>query len=118
MNYDACPAYLLDLVEIIVDRLKHATCVDCGCDEKPLLNFDHVRGEKKFNIHTAVAKTVQPGELVEELDKCEVRCYNCHMRRHAKEWSHEYPGYIHRAIAVIEAGGWGAVPKQLKARSR
>lgn len=53
-------------------------CVDCGEKNPIVLEFDHVRGEKKCNVsdmgnHSYCFKTIQ-----KEIDKCEVRCANCH----------------------------------------
>jgi hypothetical protein len=52
-------------------------CVDCGYNENPsALQFDHVRGVKLFDVSQGRVK----GEklLLDEIDKCEVRCANCH----------------------------------------
>lgn len=66
----------------ILDFLLRHPCVDCGEVDPIVLTFDHVQGEKKFCIshyrfHTLSLKVVQ-----EEIRKCEVRCVNCHTRRH------------------------------------
>jgi hypothetical protein len=53
-------------------------CFDCGFDLDPLaLQFDHVRGEKHKPI-AALVHELNQNKLIEELDKCEVRCSNCH----------------------------------------
>lgn len=47
------------------------------------MEFDHVRGEKTANI----AKLVSAGSLgpvLQELDKCELVCANCHRIRHLR----------------------------------
>lgn len=54
-------------------------CVDCGESDPVVLDFDHVLGKKKFNIGSAASgKTI--AEIVAEIEKCEVRCANCHRR--------------------------------------
>ena len=63
-------------------------CVDCGYKLHPkALDFDHVRGEKNANISKLVRmrsgkereKTVYTMEaLIQEIEKCEIRCANCH----------------------------------------
>jgi hypothetical protein len=55
-------------------------CKDCGyCENAIAMDFDHVRGQKLFNIgsvpHWSIAK------LQMEIDKCEVVCANCHRIR-------------------------------------
>lgn len=60
-------------------------CIDCGYDKHPAaLHFDHVRGEKKFVI--CKAKSIIAAS--EEIEKCDVRCANCHSIRHAVARSH------------------------------
>ena len=53
-------------------------CVDCGYREHhAALHFDHVRGEKALNVCNA--KSVAQAER--EIEKCDVRCANCHAVR-------------------------------------
>jgi hypothetical protein len=59
-------------------------CIDCGEPDPVVLDFDHVRGVKCFNISTSVGK-VSLSLLQEEIAKCDVRCANCHRRKTAKE---------------------------------
>jgi hypothetical protein len=50
-------------------------CVDCGYRSHPrALQFDHVRGTKAMNV--CFAKSI--GGAQREIEKCEVRCANCH----------------------------------------
>lgn len=53
-------------------------CVDCGNDDYRVLDFDHVHGEKEIQICHAIRKGWSPDKLQKEIDKCEVRCSNCH----------------------------------------
>ncbi|MES2941137.1 MAG: hypothetical protein V4864_25940 [Pseudomonadota bacterium] len=63
-----------------LDALKAHPCVDCGRDYPPcVMDFDHVRGAKKYNINT---QKMCRADLAEELAKCELRCANCHRLRH------------------------------------
>lgn len=55
-------------------------CSDCGYNANPdALDFDHVRGTKTKNVSRMTQDTLE--HLVEELDKCEVVCANCHRIR-------------------------------------
>ena len=49
-----------------------------------VLQFDHVRGKTR-----ELAEMLNSGSnwdrIIAEIEKCEVRCANCHWRRHAKE---------------------------------
>ena len=59
-------------------------CVDCGEKDIVVLEFDHVRGKKLFVIGSI--RIDKPWEaILTEVEKCDVRCANCHRRRHAKE---------------------------------
>lgn len=55
-------------------------CVDCGESDPMVLTFDHVRGTKKMYISQMVNQGYSLKALQEEIDKCVVRCGNCHMR--------------------------------------
>lgn len=63
-------------------------CIDCGYVDHPAaLDFDHVRGTKEFSVGHAITRL--PMEKVwKEIEKCDIRCANCHRvrtaeRRHA-----------------------------------
>jgi len=62
----------------ILNLLKSSKCIDCGNDDFRVLEFDHVRGEKKYNISHMVFNYVGIYKLKEEIQKCDVRCCNCH----------------------------------------
>jgi hypothetical protein len=68
-------------------EIKNTTpCTDCQqsfVDEPWLLEFDHVRGEKKFNIST-MHNRGSLRLLEEELAKCDLVCVMCHRRRSAQ----------------------------------
>jgi len=53
-------------------------CVDCGETNPLVLDFDHVRGEKKMNISDLSRSSYSIESIMDEIDKCEVRCSNCH----------------------------------------
>ena len=59
-------------------------CIDCGYDANPVaLEFDHVRGDKLFNLSTGGAwRSITAVQT--ELEKCVVRCSNCHHIRSEK----------------------------------
>jgi hypothetical protein len=58
-------------------------CIDCGYNADPVaLDFDHVRGEKRFNLAKIAFRGVRT--IQAELEKCVVRCANCHRIRSAQ----------------------------------
>jgi hypothetical protein len=71
----------------LVDYLTEHPCVDCGETDVLVLEFDHVRGEKKFNISRGIVDASWDA-LTSEIDKCEVVCANCHRRRTAQRGSY------------------------------
>lgn len=62
------------------------SCIDCGESDSVVLEFDHVRGKKEFNIGDAVRVGYGVDRVRREIAKCEVRCANCHRRKTAKRW--------------------------------
>lgn len=60
--------------------LSEHQCVDCGEDDPIVLDFDHVSGVKLNNIADIKSKGLSMRQLKAEIDKCEVRCANCHRR--------------------------------------
>lgn len=63
----------------IAEYLKTHPCIDCGEKDPIVLEFDHVRGQKKGNVSN-LAQNVSIATLSQEVEKCEVRCANCHRR--------------------------------------
>jgi len=64
----------------LVNTHKAKPCTDCGIQYEPhIMQFDHVRGRKKFNISGCI--DYSPEVLLREIAKCDVVCANCHMDR-------------------------------------
>ena len=72
--------------EHIYKYLNTHPCVDCNESDPIVLEFDHVRGMKKWNIGDMVAHTTIE-TLDNEIAKCDVRCANCHRRKTAKQFN-------------------------------
>lgn len=68
-------------VKALIRARKSVPCADCN-KEYPyyVMDFDHVRGKKKFNIG-AGANSYSLRVIEKEIDKCEVVCSNCHRQR-------------------------------------
>lgn len=61
-------------------------CVDCGETDPVVLQFDHVTGVKTMGISTLVSTYKKPLHVVQiEIEKCVVRCANCHLRKTVKQ---------------------------------
>ncbi len=65
----------------VINYLFKHPCVDCGETDPLVLEFDHVRGIKKENLGRLLQATPSWKKIMEEIDKCEVRCANCHKRK-------------------------------------
>jgi len=62
-------------------------CMDCGEKDPVVMELDHRNSkEKKYTISSLRRIKVPIEELIEELDKCDTVCVNCHRRRTAKEF--------------------------------
>jgi len=68
--------------EFLISYFEERPCIDCGEDDPMVLEFDHVRGDKKFEISKGVRFRSRKA-LEEEMKKCDVVCANCHRRRTA-----------------------------------
>lgn len=69
----------------LVEHLLEHPCVDCGESDPMVLQFDHVRGSKRANIADMVASACAWDTIRTEIQKCEVRCANCHQRKTIRE---------------------------------
>jgi ArsR family metal-binding transcriptional regulator len=67
--------------------LKTHHCVDCGESDPIVLEFDHVRGKKDIAVSNAVCNGWAWKRIYAEIEKCEVRCSNCHKRKTAKQFN-------------------------------
>ena len=57
-------------------------CTDCGrAYPWYVMDFDHVRGKKKFNLSIASNKMYSTAAIDEEITKCDLVCANCHRIR-------------------------------------
>ncbi|MBV8692451.1 MAG: hypothetical protein JO367_04845 [Actinobacteria bacterium] len=76
---------LSDLLRgLLFDYLCQHPCVDCGEADPVVLDFDHVRGNKVANVSALVFGLKKWQTVLDEIDKCEVVCANCHRRRTAR----------------------------------
>ena len=65
----------------VYEYLSYSVCVDCGEFDFSVLTFDHVRGKKKMSVSQMAAQGYSISAIKEEISKCEVVCFNCHIRR-------------------------------------
>ena len=65
----------------IFEYLAAHPCVDCGEGDPIVLEFDHTRGKKVTTISTMIRHAYGWEAIQQEIQKCDVRCANCHRRR-------------------------------------
>jgi hypothetical protein len=83
-----------DVKRDIIKKAKDIPCKDCGMEYPHyVMHFDHVKGNKVESVARFVSQPSYTGRLgiealLEEIEKCEVVCANCHAIRHAfgGEW--------------------------------
>lgn len=64
--------------KFLTEYLKTHPCIDCGNSDLRVLDFDHVKGEKFGNVSHSVKDRWPIERLIQEIEKCEIRCSNCH----------------------------------------
>ena len=82
----------------IFDYLSTHPCIDCGERDPIVLEFDHVTGIKEYNVSCMVGCTND--KIQSEIDKCVVRCANCHKRKTSKQF-----GYWKESRCAVEKLG-------------
>lgn len=72
----------------VVQEAKSCPCSDCK-QTYPwyVMDFDHVRGKKLFNLALAANKLMALNLVKDEIAKCDVVCANCHRERTFKRSS-------------------------------
>lgn len=62
----------------MLDYLRSKRCVDCGNNDIRVLEFDHKEGLDKIdNVGNMLYRNCWK-TILKEIDKCEIRCANCH----------------------------------------
>jgi hypothetical protein len=70
--------------ERLTDYLLEHPCVDCGEADVRVLDLDHEDpAQKSQNVGRLVTLALPWATVLAEIDKCSVRCANCHRRRTA-----------------------------------
>ncbi len=70
----------------LYEFLQSKKCIDCGESDACVLDFDHVRGVKAANIGDLVTRPAAWQRILREIEKCEIRCANCHRRKTARDF--------------------------------
>jgi len=74
----------------VYEYLLQHPCVDCGEGDPVVLEFDHRDGQDKTNaIAQLVINNWSWENIFAEMQKCEVRCANCHRRKTASQFGYK-----------------------------
>jgi hypothetical protein len=65
----------------LIEYFRSHPCVDCGETDPVVLEFDHLR-DKSFSVGMDLTRRAWQ-RILDEIEKCEVVCANCHRRRTA-----------------------------------
>ena len=71
----------------LMDYLRTHPCVDCGETDPIVLQFDHRDGTAKVGPVGVMVNRASWAALFAEIDKCDVRCANCHRLRTAQQFN-------------------------------
>ena len=70
-----------------IEHLRTHPCVDCGENDPIVLEFDHIDPSTKVDAVSDLIRCAYSLERVKsEMERCEVRCVNCHRRRTARQF--------------------------------
>ncbi|NIA02021.1 MAG: hypothetical protein GWP15_01430 [Nitrospirae bacterium] len=73
--------------EYIFEYLTQHPCIDCGETDPVVLEFDHKPEEEKLeSVSVFLGHNYPLSTIKKEIEKCEVRCANCHRRKTAKKF--------------------------------
>lgn len=83
--------------EIIMEHLRGNPCVDCGNSDTEVLQFDHRdRSDKVSEVSNLITGSTR--RLMDEIEKCDIRCANCHVKRTRRQM-----GYWHNGDVSVDA---------------
>lgn len=70
----------------VLDYLVTHPCTDCGVDNPVVLEFDHRDRLTKLTEVSRLIINKRWSRVLAEIEKCDVRCINCHRRKTAREF--------------------------------
>lgn len=74
------------IVEYVRNYLLAHPCVVCDESDIIVLQFDHIK-DKSYNIGRMISEKMDLELIKLEIDKCQILCANCHIRKTAKDFS-------------------------------
>lgn len=78
-----------ELHELLAVYFATHPCIDCGESDVRCLEFDHRDGASKISeVTVLIRRNGSRQRILEEIEKCDVRCANCHRRVTAERGGH------------------------------
>jgi hypothetical protein len=74
-------ALIAERTAFLIEFFRERPCVDCDETDPLVLEFDHI-GQKNFSISVGI-RGHKWQSVLDEIERCEVVCANCHRRRTA-----------------------------------
>ena len=82
----------------VTEYLSQHPCVDCGETSRAILEFDHRDPAQKRLPVSRLAESGGWRTVLQEIEKCDVRCANCHRKRTARQF-----GWAKLKLQPVEA---------------
>lgn len=80
--YKAQKRHRVKIRKKLLDFLSTKKCIDCGESDPIVLDFDHINPNNKFkSVSQMLSGHYSWKSVVLEINKCEIRCSNCHRRK-------------------------------------
>jgi len=71
----------------LLNYLKGKGCEDCGEEDVRVLEFDHINPKtKSFSVSQGVKLGHSWSVILDEIQKCQILCSNCHKKRTAGQY--------------------------------
>ena len=84
----------------VVEYLSTHACVDCGESDPIVLEFDHRELGAKLNAVSRLVHMSTLNAVRAEIEKCDVRCGNCHRIRTTSQFRSYRLGEATRAYLI------------------
>jgi hypothetical protein len=85
--YEAQKRHRIKVRAQVLEFLSSKKCEDCGESDPIVLDFDHIGVNKKFkDVSKMLSGHYSWASVLKEIEKCEIRCANCHRRKTYKQF--------------------------------